>query len=109
MCACIEMRTEILYLPVENWNLKKLSHVVCFVTKNRRVSCDISIRSVGLGICSDFPACFLTPGPCFLTPKREENKFECKLSPSSIDKLLHEGTACLVGLVDLLCLVASLL
>lgn len=43
-----------------NWNLRKLSHAISFVTKNRRVSCDVSTRSVGLDICT---AIFLLASP----------------------------------------------
>lgn len=78
--------------------------MVSFVTKNRRASCDVSTRSVHLDISSNFPSCCLAPGSCFATPKREEKESECKFPPSPADRLLHDGTAWLVGFVfSLLC------
>lgn len=106
--VCRNERWDSLFV-FRNWNSRKLSHVVSFVTKIRRVYSDVSTRSVGLDICSNFPACFLAPGSCFPTPKSEEKEFECKFSPGPTDRLLHDGTACLVGFVYSLCFVASLL
>lgn len=79
------------------------------MTKDRRVSCDVSTRSVRQDISSNFPSCFFAPGSCFPTPKSEEKESECKFPPSPADRLLHDGTACLVGFVYLLCFFGSLL
>lgn len=89
--------------------MRKFPHVVTFVTKNRSVSCDVSTRSVHLDISSNFPSYFLAPGSCFSTPKREEKESEFKFPPSPADRLLHDGTVCLVGFVYMLCFVGSLL
>lgn len=108
VCVCRNEGWDSLF-ACRNWNLRKLAHGVSFVTKNRRVSCDVSTSSVGLDRCSNFPACFLAPSSCFPAPKSEEKKFERKFFPSPTDRLLHNGTSCLVGFVYLLCFVASLL
>lgn len=90
-------------------HFRKFPHVISFVTKNRRVSCDVSTRFVCLDLSSNSASCFLAPDSYLPTPKSEEKESECKFSPSPADRLLHDGTACLVGFVYLLCFVGSLL